>query len=175
MDSVFSFIGDKDSKNTVSLNLYSSLKFVECCHFILTVLLWFAIGFITFILQIKKKGQRHDTVTSLDSWKSNACFLTPMPLLFPLRHTFSSTNKRMAFLLVWHSKLLAVEEGCCSGKNSRLSDRPVLPLTSPWWSLSPLLPLQFHYPANTFVIYVGYIRVYRTYCQECYCQMETFR
>lgn len=55
------FIGDKDSKSIVSLNLYSSLKGAECYHFIPTALLEFAVGCVTTILQMgKKKRQRSE-------------------------------------------------------------------------------------------------------------------
>lgn len=56
-----------------------------------------------------------------------------LSLLLPLPHTFSSTKRQT--MSVWHSKLWAVKESC-SGEKHGLIGIPVLPLTSPWASLS---------------------------------------
>lgn len=95
------FIGDEDSKNSLSLNLDSSLKFRECCHSSLLYCCDLQLVLLLFyIFKEKSKAQRHDTDTSFEGWESNSCLQTPVPLLFPLSHTFSSQIFKKAFILV---------------------------------------------------------------------------
>lgn len=145
------------------LNVCSSLKFTEYYHILLPFHPYrnavICNRLLLLFYRLKKKQKSEMTVTSLESWASNPYLLTPVPVLFPLHHTFSSINEKVTFMLECYSKLLAVEESCCSGENSGLSDMPVLPLTSPWWSLRTFLPFQFHYPANLWFALVVFMYV----------------
>ena len=70
------------------------------------------------------------------SWNSHAIVIATVPHIFT--HRFK--EKKPLYWCGMHNGKLSYRGACCSGKNSRPSDRPFLPLATPWWSLRPFLP-----------------------------------
>lgn len=124
-------IGDEDSKNSLSLNLDSSLKFRECCHS--SLLYCCDLQLVFHCLHMKSKAQGHwHTDTSLEGWESNTCLRTPCHCHFHCTTHFHPQikEKEAQILCEIHNGKLSYREACCSGKNSRPSDRPFLPLAT---------------------------------------------
>lgn len=132
-------IGDEDSKNSLSLNLDSSLKFRECCQSSLLYCCVICSWFLTILHMKKAKLQGHGW--TLWGWESNTCLELHAIVISTVPHIFTHRlKKRSLYIGVRYIMVNLAIGACCSGKNSRPSDRPFLPLATPWWSLRPFLP-----------------------------------
>ena len=90
------FIGDEDSKNSLSLNLDSSLKLRECCHSSLLYCCDLQLVLLLFYILKKSKAQRHDTDTSLEGWESN----TRATVISTVPHIFITDSKKSLYISV---------------------------------------------------------------------------
>ena len=116
---MFLVFGDEDDKNSLSLNLDSSLKFRECCHS--SLLYWCDLQLVLLLFYILKKAKLGDMTQTLllKAGNQTPVFELPYHCYFHCNTRFHPQIKKkkpLCWCEIYNSKLLAIGKHAVVGR-----------------------------------------------------------